>query len=55
VADNKDTTKVDDLEKLFNLLRELTEIKFTGNIQINFKSGGIPNINKLESIQISSL
>ena len=37
---------------LIELIEELVEQKFTGNIQINFFNGGITNVNKCESIKI---
>ena len=39
------------LEYVLFLLKGLMDDEFTGNIQINFKLGGISNINKLESIR----
>lgn len=40
-----------DLLYVYNLVSKLKDECFTGNIQINFRLGGISNINKLESIR----
>lgn len=36
------------------MIEKLKRESFTGNIQINFKLGGISNVNKLESFKIES-
>jgi hypothetical protein len=42
-------------EILVSMFQKLVKEKFTGNIQINFRLGGISNINKLESFKIEDL
>ncbi len=41
------------LEWVYNLIKELVSKKFTGDIRINFNSGGITNINKSESLKLN--
>ncbi len=40
------------LKKLFELVRELIERKFTGSITIHFSQGGIAKIDKNESLRV---
>ncbi len=42
-------------EVIVILIKKLVKEEFTGNIQINFKLGGISNINKLESFKVEDL
>lgn len=44
-----------EIEFIVVMLKELVEEEFTGNIQINFRLGGISNINKLESFKVEDL
>lgn len=39
------------LDWVFNLIKDLVKNRFTGNIQINFHLGGITNVNKSESFK----
>ena len=41
------------LNKLIELLKDLIDKKFYGNIQVNFENGNIVNIKKTESIKLS--
>ena len=40
------------LEYIMRLVSKLIKENFTGNIQINFRCGGVTNINKTESFKI---
>ena len=42
------------LKFIIVFLGKLQQEKFCGNVQINFRFGGVTNINKSESIKISS-
>jgi hypothetical protein len=42
-----------ELEVIIILIKKLQAEDFTGNVQINFKLGGVSHINKLESFRIS--
>lgn len=43
---------MDDIELsyIIDVIKRLRESKFTGSVQVNFRCGGITNINKNESI-----
>lgn len=45
-------TRDEEIEVLLILIKKLQVECFTGNIQINFKLGGVSHINKLESFKI---
>lgn len=40
------------LQKIINIIEDAVRIKFTGSITINFREGGVTNINRNESIKI---
>lgn len=44
----------EDIKAVIILIKDLQSRKFTGNVQINFKLGGISNVNKLESFKITN-
>ena len=41
------------LNKLIDLIKDLIDKKFYGNIQVNFEAGNIVNIKKTESIKLN--
>jgi len=49
----KKLSKTDKHERLFEMIRFLTDREFTGYIKVNFTQGGIGRIEKLEELALN--